>query len=80
MQHHVNEGKEELNFSEFGAYTTKRQNHKMEEVAEQIEKGEMPLDSYLWIHTDAKLTAQEKETLLAWAKDLRNKIAEKGPL
>jgi hypothetical protein len=80
MQHHVNEGKDELNFSEFGAYTTKRQNHKMEEVAEQIEKGEMPLDSYLWIHKDAKLTAQEKEILISWAKDLRNRIAEKGPL
>src|SRR3954465_5828094 len=60
MQHHVNEGKEELNFSEFAAYTAKRQNHKMEEVGEQIEKGEMPLNSYLWIHKDASLTAQEK--------------------
>lgn len=79
MQHHVNEGKKELNFSEFGAYTPKRQNHKMEEVGEQIEKGEMPLDSYLWIHKDAILSASEKETLIAWAKDLRSRIAEKAP-
>lgn len=79
MQHHVNEGKKELNFSEFGAYTPKRQNHKMEEVGEQIEKGEMPLDSYLWIHKDAILSASEKETLIAWAKDLRSRIAEKVP-
>jgi len=80
MQYHVNDGKEELNFSEFGAYTLKRQDHKMKEVADQVEKGEMPLGSYLWIHKDARLTAQEKQLLISWAKDLRNKIAEKGPL
>lgn len=79
MQHHVNEGKNELNFSEFATYTAKRQNHKMEEVAEQVKKGEMPLNSYLWIHKDARLTDQEKEILISWANELRSQIAAKGP-
>jgi hypothetical protein len=79
MQHHVNEGKEELNFSEFGTYTAKRQNHKMEEVAEQIKKGEMPLNSYLWIHKDAKLSDQEKEILISWANGLRRQIVVPNP-
>lgn len=79
MQHHVNEGKGELNFSEFGTYTAKRQNHKMEEVAEQVKKGEMPLNSYLWIHTDAKLTDQEKQILISWANGLRSQIVVPNP-
>ena len=80
MQHHVNEGKDELNFSEFGGYTAKRQHHKMEEIAEQVKKGEMPLNSYLWVHTDARLSESEKEILIAWANELGKRIAEKGPL
>jgi hypothetical protein len=74
MQDHVNDGKKELNFSEFGTYTAKRQNHKMEEVAEQVKKGEMPLNSYLWIHKDAILTDHEKEILISWANEIRSRI------
>jgi hypothetical protein len=65
-QKHVNEGKDELNFSEFKTYKLKRQRHKLHECEEMIEEGEMPLESYLWIHSEAKLTKTEKEALIAW--------------
>jgi len=68
-QNHVNEGKEELNFSEFKTYSAKRQAKKMHEVVEMIEENEMPLNSYLWIHGDAKLSTEEKATLISWAKN-----------
>src|ERR1700749_4414155 len=45
LQNHINEGKKELNLSEFGAYTPKRQDHKMEEFIEMVEKDEMPLNT-----------------------------------
>ena len=38
------------------------QYHKLEEIAEQVKKGEMPLNSYTWIHKDAILTEEEKNT------------------
>ncbi len=76
LQHHVNEGKAELNFSEFNTYTAKKKAHKMEEVAEMVEKGEMPLNSYTIIHTDAKLTKDEAETLITWAKGLQKQIEQ----
>src|SRR5690606_25714635 len=38
MQDHVNEGKSELNFSEFGTYTAKKADHKLEEVIEMVEE------------------------------------------
>jgi len=67
MQDHVNEGRKELNFSEFASYSPKKQYHKMRGIAEQIRNGEMPLDSYLWIHKDAILSDAQKTKILAWA-------------
>ncbi len=74
MQRHVNEGKGELNFSEFASYKPKRQAHKMKELAEQVQEGEMPLGSYTWIHKDAILTDAEKQTLVNWAHQLEAQI------
>ena len=74
MQNHVNEGKDELNFSEFASYKPKRKAHKMEEVVEQIEAGEMPLSSYTIIHKEAVLNSEEKRLLIDWAKALFQQI------
>ena len=78
MQWHVNEGKQHLNFSEFASYTPKRQHHKLEETIEMIETNEMPLNSYLWIHKDAKLSADQKQMLINWATQLKDKIAREN--
>jgi len=68
LEHHVNEGKEELNFSEFKTFKRKRQLHKLEELVELIKGNEMPLSSYTWLHSEAKLTDLEKELLIDWAE------------
>ena len=67
---HVDEGKEELNFSEFKTYPKKRANHKIEELSEAINEGWMPLDSYLWIHHEAKITEEDRTVINAWIKTL----------
>lgn len=69
LNHHINEGKEELNFSEFASYKAKRAKHKLEEIAEQIEQDEMPMKPYLITHPEAKLTEQEKNLLISWSKN-----------
>jgi hypothetical protein len=68
MGHHVDEGKDELNFSEFATYKKKRQLHKLDEVVEMIDEKEMPLSSYTWIHKDAILTPEQSTLLVNWAK------------
>ena len=68
LNDHVVEGKGELNFSEFNTYKLKRKIHKLEEVIELVEEDEMPLKSYTLLHSEAKLTAEEKEKLFSWAK------------
>lgn len=80
MQHHVNEGKSHLNFSEFASYAPKRQHHKLEETIEMIKEEEMPLNSYLWVHGNAKLSAEDQATLVNWAGTLMKEIAQKNNL
>ncbi len=65
LEDHVNEGKEELNFSEWKNYSTKKKDHKLEELIEEVDEGEMPLDSYTWVH--GKLPKDDHKVLLEWA-------------
>ena len=74
LKDHIDHGRGELNFSEFGRYEPKEADHLMEEVCEMVEKGEMPLREYVWGHPGAKLSATDKQTLCAWAKEERARI------
>jgi hypothetical protein len=38
------------------------------------------LNSYLWIHKDAKLTADEKSTLINWANTIMDSMKAKYPI
>lgn len=71
INHHVEEGKDELNFSEWGSYSEKRKNHKLEEFVEMIEEKEMPLKSYLITHRDAKLSSEQVEILKNWIETIK---------
>ena len=71
---HVKEARHELSLSEFGTYEPKKAAHKMEEVCEMIEKGEMPLREYLWLHPSARLSEADKRTLCEWAKGEEHRI------
>jgi hypothetical protein len=71
LQGHVDEGKRELNFSEFGTYDQKKAKHKFEEIEEMVREGEMPLGSYTLIHGDAKLSAEQSAAIASWAGALK---------
>jgi hypothetical protein len=71
---HIEEGKDELNFSAFGSYSSKKQYHKLEEIAEQIGEDEMPLASYKIIHRSAGLSNKEKQLVIRWAQEAMQKI------
>ncbi|WP_299432420.1 heme-binding domain-containing protein [uncultured Maribacter sp.] len=71
MANHVKDGKKHLNFSEWESYSTKKKDHKLEEVIETLEEGKMPLKEYTWTHEKAKLTEKEKKLVIAWAKRSR---------
>jgi len=68
---HVKDGKKHLNFSDWESYSVKKKDHKLEEVIEMIEDGEMPLKEYTWTHAEAKLTDEQRNGVIAWAKKTR---------
>jgi uncharacterized membrane protein len=71
LEHHIKEGKAELNFSEFASYPAKKGDHKLKEVIEQVNEKEMPLSSYTLIHQDARLTDEERNLIVEWARESR---------
>jgi hypothetical protein len=76
----VSEGRDELNFSEWGDYSARRKHHKMEKVEELVTEKEMPLKIYLPLHPEARLTEAEARTLVDWSRAERAILeAEAGP-
>ena len=71
VKQHIDEGRDELNFSEWGTFKEKRKDHKLEECYEMLEEGEMPLNEYTWTHSEAKLTSEQKKQLMGWFKETR---------
>jgi hypothetical protein len=68
INHHIYEGKASLNFDEWESYTAEEKKHVLHEIEEQIEEGEMPLESYTWIHKNAVLTVQQKKLIYDWVR------------
>lgn len=71
LEDHIEEGKEHLNFSAWDSYSPKKKDHKLEEVVETVESGEMPLNEYTWTHADADLTEQQRQAVMDWAQQTR---------
>ncbi len=74
LNRHVTDGRTELNLSEFAAYSPKRAMRKLNNVAEEVQDGHMPLKSYLLLHGEAKLTDADIALLAGWAEDLAAEI------
>jgi hypothetical protein len=79
LDKHIRDGKRHLNFSTFSTYALWQQNHKLEEIVEQVKENEMPLTSYTIIHHEAKLTADQKLTIENWANDQMKMMESKYP-
>jgi mono/diheme cytochrome c family protein len=59
LQRHVDEGREKLNFSEWGSGE-----QETEDMAELVREGEMPPWDYLLLHPEARLSATEQQALI----------------
>ena len=75
MEDHIQEGKEELNFDEFGTYSKRKQNNKLKSIIGQIKSDEMPLSSYTFIHRDALLSPSKKQVVINWIEKLKDPTA-----
>ena len=81
LDHHVVDGKRHLNFSTFTQMPIAVQNHKLEEVAETVEKKEMPDESYtlFGLHKEANLTEEQRTLIINWAKTQMDSLKAQYP-
>lgn len=74
---HVNEGRAELNFSEWGNYDERVKETRLKAICGLVERGAMPLDSYLWAHSEAKLSPDDVKKICDWSKAESRKYSVK---
>ncbi|WP_426092023.1 heme-binding domain-containing protein [Flavobacterium sp. DSR3-2] len=75
MEEHIKDGKKDLNFNEFGKYSKRKQENKLEAIIKQIKSDEMPLGSYTLIHKNAILTPTQKEEIINWIKKTKDSLS-----
>lgn len=79
LGNHIKDGKRHLNLNSFSALPAARQKKRMEDCIEQIDNGEMPLNSYLWMHKDAALSEADKATLKNWCNGIIDSLKARYP-
>ena len=77
MANHIKEGKANLNFSEFGTYSKRKQANKLRAIAKSINDDSMPISSYTIMHTDAKLNEENKKMISDWVSSEKDNIEKK---
>lgn len=77
---HINEGRAELNFSEWphgDAYVAGEQ---LGRLAHQVQSRKMPLPSYTWLgmHPEARLTEEQRGRILKWAEQAGQRLDDQN--
>ena len=65
---HVENGRADLNFSEWPTFDFEAEEYALRDIREQVEEGKMPLKSYLLLHWDARLSEEDRRILIEWAR------------
>ena len=77
LSSHIRKGKADLNFSEFGSYSPRRQISKLKAIGHSINDGTMPLSSYKMIHKNARLSNENKELIIDWTEKIKDSLVSK---
>jgi hypothetical protein len=78
MAYHIKKAKNQLNFSDFGSYSRRRQLSKLDGIANSIKDDIMPLSSYKWMHKNAQLSTYKKALLINWVQQVRDSLSVKN--
>jgi hypothetical protein len=68
LDRHVRNGKDELNFDEFGTYSARKKRSKLRAISTSLDEGTMPLPSYLIIHRNAALNPRDTALIKNWIR------------
>jgi len=65
---HVNEARGDLNFSEWPRFDPELAGLALRDIETQVTRKKMPLPSYTIMHPGARLSDDERRTLIDWAR------------
>ena len=71
----VNEGRDNINFSEWGRYTERDNDSLLRQMCREVRAGVMPLSSYTPLHPGSKLSTEDVKTLCNWTEAERARLA-----
>ncbi len=77
LHKHILDGKEGLNFSDYGQMDKADRIGALVDFCDVLDAGTMPLQSYMLLHKNARLSQKEKETLCNWTEDEALKVMRK---
>jgi hypothetical protein len=65
---HVNDGRRDLNLSEWGNYDKRKQTTRLDQMGQLAKAGAMPLSSYTPLHPGSKLSGDDVKALCEWTE------------
>jgi hypothetical protein len=72
---HVNEGRENVNLSEWGKYSQRDAEALLRQMCREVRAEVMPLSSYTPLHPGSKLSAEDIKTFCAWTDAERARLS-----
>ncbi len=69
LHKHIKKGKEDLNFSDYALLDKADKIGAFADFCDVVDAGTMPLQSYMLIHKNARLTQEEREILCIWSEE-----------
>lgn len=73
---HVNEGRDNVNFSEWGKYDQATARNLLKQICRETRAGVMPLSSYTPLHPGSKLSTDDMKTMCDWTGSEAARIAK----
>lgn len=64
VKHHINEGREHINFSIWNTYNSDLKKNMLKKAVQTLEDGKMPMPGYVAQHPEARLSEAERKILI----------------
>ncbi|WP_163712030.1 heme-binding domain-containing protein [Mangrovibacterium lignilyticum] len=78
INHHISEGKHELNFSNWRSISPLDKISLLEDVKKEVGSGKMPLKAYTLIHREARLTVAQRDSLFSWVEKYQEELMQEA--
>jgi hypothetical protein len=68
IRQHVKDGRKWLNFDLWNRYDDEKRQKFFKGTVKTVTSGAMPIPMYLWVHKEARLTPDQHQAIIDWAK------------